>query len=132
MTGDDASYLAAVAYIRSNVSKAAVFLTLKPAPFYVYTGITSVGQGPVLAQSPETFADFLAENGVTHVLLGHLHTHEPRRLLSRLEGMCDRLVVEQYFPPRTFLLKLGTTGADPDDTGACEALARYRVMSNES
>jgi hypothetical protein len=132
MTGDDASYLAAVAYIRSNVSKDAVFLTLKPAPFYAYTGITSVGQGPVLAQSPETFADFLAENGVTHVLLGHLHTHEPRRLLSRLEGMCDRLVVEQYFPPRTFLLKLGSAGADPDDTAACEALARYRVMSNES
>jgi hypothetical protein len=132
MAGDDASFLSAIEYVRASVPSDAIFLTLKPAPFYVYTGIPSVGQGPVLAQTPETFEGFLRESGVTHVLLGHLHTHEPRRLLSRLEQMCDRLTVEQYFPPRTYLLKLGATNADPESSGACEALARYRMLSNEA
>ncbi len=131
MSGDQASFLEAAAYARTALSPGTVVLSLKPAPFYVYTGLKSVGQGPVLAQSDATFGSYLDEQGVKYVLLGHLHTHEPRRLLSRLETMCRRLEVERYFAPRTYLLRLDPANAAPDTEGACPALARYRELASE-
>lgn len=122
---DRASYLRAVDYIDQRTPDEAVFVTAKPEALYYYTHRQSVLLQATLVGDVDSYIEDLRRQGVDYVMLGSLHTDELRHLAPRLERHCDELEVEAFFPPRTYLFRLGDSGAR-DGLDACQALENHR------
>jgi hypothetical protein len=125
---DQVSFFEAVRYIRTNVPAGAIFLSAKPEPLYLYTGMRSVGFRSATDGPKEDFEAKLREAGVDFVLLGSLQSREPRRMPDLMEPMCDRLELVEKFPARTYLFRLRAPG-EQRPTAACRAIAEYRAAN---
>jgi hypothetical protein len=135
MLRDQASYFEALRYIEQNTSPAAIFLTLKPEPLYVYTGRRSVGWERALAEPKEQFLEHLRAQDVEYILLGSLQFREPLQLAGYLEPECRSLELVSFFPQRTYLFRIrepedmAISAPDSIAAAACAAVARYRAAN---
>lgn len=118
---DRASYLRAIAYIDRHTPDESVFVTAKPEALYYYANRRSVLLQATLAGDGDDYVDDLRRQGVDYVVLGSLHSDELLRLAPLLEPQCSELEVEAFFPPRTYLFRLGGTG-QPSGIDPCQAL----------
>jgi hypothetical protein len=125
LQADRASYLRAIDYIGRRTPNEAVFVTAKPEALHLYTNRQSVLLQATLVSEEDRYVDDLRRQGVDYVILGSLHTDELQRLAPRLERQCGELEVEAFFPPRTYLFRLGDSGP-PGEMDACQALDDHR------
>ncbi len=126
VASDQASFFAAVRWVRANTPPDAVILAAKEAVLWRFTGRRVVGYRLALAQSDEAFLPFLREQGASWILLGSLHLQEPGRLLDAVEANCARLTVAAYFPARTWLFSLRPPASAAEADASCRAAAEYR------
>ena len=125
---DQGSYFAALDYIVKNTPEDAIFINLKPEPFYLYTGRKTLGVLSV-TEEPGAFANAARAAGASYVLLGSLQAGEPRRLALQLEASCSSLEFVEFFPARTYLFRIGSEVPEAVGQRACEAISRYRIAN---
>ena len=125
MQADRASLLRTLDYIDRNTPDDAVFVTAKPEALFFYTNRQSVLLQATFVGEWESYVGDLRRKGVDYVILGSLHADELVRLAPRLEPLCSELEVEAFFPPRTYLLRLGNSES-PGESDACQALEDHR------
>jgi 4-amino-4-deoxy-L-arabinose transferase-like glycosyltransferase len=129
LRSDQASFMAALRYIRANLPEDAVFLTAKTAPLYFYTGRRSVAIERSMYGPKQSFLSNLHALGAGYILLATLHVREPQRLAAFVEAHCGGLALAEKFPPRTYLFRVRGPGEPPDDGAACAAAAEYRMLN---
>lgn len=120
---DEASYFAALAWIRENTPEDAIILSAKPEPLYFYTGRKSPPVRRATSVEPENFLTHLRETGTDYILLGSLQATEVGRLPQRMKLHCEALAVEAFFPARTWLFRLRSSD-EPTARDACDAIDR--------
>lgn len=127
---DQASYFAALHYIREATPEDAIILTAKPEPLHLYTGRRSPSIRRALSLPPEEFLRYLRAEGTSYILLGSLQGAETRRLPEAMLPHCETLAVESFFPARTWLFRLRGDG-EPRDREACDAIVRSMELNRE-
>lgn len=137
VTPDQASFFAAVRYIRDTVPAEDVFLVAKPGALWYYAGNQSISYPAALAQGPDGWVPYLKERGVRWILLADLEYGEPLRYSRRIEANCERLALVRRFPERTYLFRLIDDNRPADDSRegageACEAVREYRNATAET
>jgi 4-amino-4-deoxy-L-arabinose transferase-like glycosyltransferase len=129
LTPDQASYFAAIRWIRDNTADDDVLLAAKSAPLWLYAGRHSVGYGTALSGDTTTFVPFLRDNGVDYVLLGVLEQNEVWQLAPLMAGVCGNFTLEATFPPGTYLFRLPAEGEAVPAGAACAAVSDYRTTN---
>jgi hypothetical protein len=122
---DQASFFAALDYVRTDVPADAILLTSKRATAYYYTGRRQIQWQTAAAVRPDSLITFLRQERVGYVLLGSLHWADLDQLPKALTPNCATLALVRAFPPRTYLFRLRGPG-EPDDGSGCAALAEHR------
>jgi hypothetical protein len=128
LKGDQASFFAALDYVRAELPADAILLTAKRATAYYYTGRRQIQWQTAAAAGPGRIIPFLREEGVGYVLLGSLHWADLDHLPNSLEPNCADLELVRSFPARTYLLRLRAPG-EQDDGSGCRALADHRMKN---
>lgn len=123
LTEDQESYFQALRHIRSKTPPDARVYTAKPEPLFLYAQRKTPPRSVVWSTG---FAGELESYGVSYLLAGALHTSEQNRLPEQLGELCDRLTVEAFFPPRTYLFRLWERPPAQGTEEACAAVERYR------
>jgi hypothetical protein len=127
---DEASFLDAAAYVRDSLSEDAVILTAKSSPLAYHSGRRTVSVRPIVNWSATDVFAYSRTLGVSHVLLASVQQMELGLFADRVTEGCDRLEVERFFPPRTFLFRVLPAGTPPDpERSACTAVEEYRRLN---
>jgi hypothetical protein len=129
LRSDQASFFAALRYVRSNLPEDAIFLTAKTAALHFYTGRRTVGYSRSMDVPQDSFLSKLREKGAGYILLATLHQTEPRNLAPFVEANCGGLALVEKFPPRTYLFRVRAPGEPGDGGEACMAAAEYRTLN---
>jgi hypothetical protein len=135
VTANQESFFAALAHIRKATPSDAVFFSAKPEPLFYYTGRRSLDLRP-LAGGERDLWSYMRAEGVSWVLLGSLQYREWTQYPRLLTAHCERLAVERYFPPHTYLLRVIPDTAPPEmqACGPLQAIdpeVRGREMARE-
>jgi hypothetical protein len=128
---DQASYFAAVRYVRDTIPEDDVFLVAKPGALWHYAGNQSISYPAALAREPDGWVSYLREQGARWILLANLDPGEPLRFSRRIEANCGQLALERRFPEKTYLFRLVDDDRPVEDSRegageACEAVKQYR------
>jgi MFS family permease len=126
LSADQAAFFAALRWVRDHTPPDAVVLTAKYAPFHYYTGRQTPSFRGALARGTDGLLPFLEAHGAGRILYTGLLVAEFNRLLPRLAALCDRLVIERHFPPRTYLFSARAPGEGAGGSEACDALEAVR------
>jgi hypothetical protein len=133
---DQASFFAAVRYVRDTIPEDDIFLVAKPGALWHYAGNRSISYPAALAQGPDGWVPYLREQGARWILLADLERGEPFRFSQRIEANCGQLALERRFPARTYLFRLVDDDGPAEDSregagDACEAVRQYRSDTTE-
>jgi hypothetical protein len=125
VTSDQASFFAALDYVKRELPADAIVLTTKRATAYYYTGRPQIQWQAAASAGPDSLIPFLRDGGVDYVILGSLHWADLDQLPRALEPNCAALGLDRAFPPRTYVFRLRDPG-ERDDGSGCRALAEHR------
>lgn len=129
MPPDKASWFEAIRFLQDSIPGDAVFLTAKPEPLFLYTGLRSVATLGTASPPDTAFIPRIRRLGAGYILLGSLQSMEPGLLSRRMLANCDALILERYFPERTYLFRVAPPGSEAGKRESCEAMARYRYAN---
>jgi hypothetical protein len=125
LTDEQRSLLVALHEISEKAAPDAIFVSTMPEPIYYHTSRKSISWQAAQRVPEDDILEYLREQGVNWVLL----TSASRRISARLLPHCDELVLEQIFPPRTYLLRIPGPDEAPTPGSACRALAKHLDQS---
>jgi hypothetical protein len=131
VTPDQASFFAALAYVRRELPDSVTLLTTKRATAYYYTGRREVEWRAAVAAGPDHVLAFLRDHDVGYVILGTLLWADLNQLPDVLEPNCTALQLVRPFPPHTYLFRVRAPG-ERDDGSGCRALAQHRVIARQA
>jgi hypothetical protein len=126
---DQRSYFEALRHIRQHVPADAVFLTAKTGALYIYTGHRSISLYEAVRRDSAAFMPYVRQQGATYVLLATLEMQEPGQMAPLLQANCAQLVLERFFPRRTYLFRVAPAGDTTQADAACAAVAAYRAAN---
>lgn len=127
LADQQSSFLQAAHYVSQNTQPTDLFITKMPETLYYYAGRRSIQAKIALTARPESFLDYLEEQGASWALL----TAGSPTLGSLLSLHCTDLEVEKVFHRRTVLFRLpddalpAAEKLDRDAAEACVALDAY-------
>jgi hypothetical protein len=126
LTAEERSFFQGLRLVADSLPHDARVLTANAATLYLYTGRQAVRTLTVEMLDSARFWPRLHDLGVEYVLLGALHSSEPR-IAPRLEERCTALRLMSTVAPHTYLFQVPSARESASMGGsACSALRDYR------
>jgi hypothetical protein len=128
LADDSRAFFEAIGFINRELPGDAVLFSGRPATLHLYTGRMTVNRDRALdiLERDELGLEWLAEEGMTHLLVGYVKNMEPR-MAAAIAPHCSQLQLVGEFGPRSVLLKVGSSGPPRADSPACQALELYAL-----